>query len=113
MTKSSLSKPEPIYRIVFQQQSEVFEIYAAQIYQSDLYGFIEVEKLLFGERSQVVLDPEAEKLKATFAGVERSFIPMHAIIRIDEVTKEGKAKVSKGDGSNVRTLPISNQPLKP
>jgi|TARA_R110000868_G_scaffold750_3_gene5473 hypothetical protein len=91
---------EPVYRVVFLQQAEVFEIYARYIYPSDLYGFVEVEQLLFGERSQLVVDPGEEKLKNTFADVKRTFIPMHAVIRIDEVSKEGKPKVTKTDGVN-------------
>ncbi|MDO6806430.1 DUF1820 family protein, partial [Wenyingzhuangia sp. 1_MG-2023] len=75
---------EPVYRVVFLQQAEVFEIYARYIYPSDLYGFVEIEQLLFGERSQVVVDPGEERLKNTFADVKRTFIPMHAVIRIDE-----------------------------
>ena len=84
---------EPIYKVIFLNQNQVFELYARQIYQSDLYGFIEVEEYVFGERSQIVLDPAEEKLKNEFAGVKRSYIPMHAIIRIDEVEKEGSVKI--------------------
>ena len=76
---------EPIYKVIFLNQNQVFELYAKQIYQSDLYGFIEVEEYVFGERSQIVVDPAEEKLKSEFAGVKRSYIPMHAIVRIDEV----------------------------
>ena len=49
---SSKDKPEPIYRIVYQQQAEVCEIYARYLYQSDLYGFVELEELIFGEKSK-------------------------------------------------------------
>jgi len=92
---SSKDKQEPIYRIVYQQQAEVCEIYARYLYQSDLYGFIELEQLIFGEKSSLVVDPGEEKLKSTFSGVKRTFIPMHAVIRIDEVENVGPAKVSE------------------
>ena len=52
----------PIYKIIFFNQGQIFEIYARQIYQSDLYGFIEIEELVFGERSQLQVDPSEEKL---------------------------------------------------
>lgn len=93
----------PVFKIIFLNQNQVFEIYAKEIYQSDLYGFIEVEELLFGEKSSMIVDPSEEKLKSEFAGVKRSYIPMHAIIRIDEVAKQGVPKVS--DGSNVAAFP--------
>ncbi|MBQ61244.1 MAG: hypothetical protein CMQ19_04120 [Gammaproteobacteria bacterium] len=96
----------PIYKIIFFNQGQIFEIYARQIYQSDLYGFIEVEELVFGERSQMLVDPSEEKLKSEFEGVNRSYIPMQAVVRIDEVDKEGIGKISEAKGGNVSPLPI-------
>jgi hypothetical protein len=92
--------PAPIYKVIFVNQNQVYEIFCRQIYQSDMYGFVELEGIIFGERTQMIVDPGEEKLKTEFAGVTRSFIPMHAVIRIDEVEKEGVGKVSevKGDG---------------
>ncbi|MDC0889580.1 DUF1820 family protein, partial [bacterium] len=63
----------PIFKIIFFNQGEIFEVYARQIYQSDLYGFIEIEEMVFGERSQLVVDPSEEKLKSEFDGVNRSY----------------------------------------
>lgn len=85
---------KPIYKVIFYNQSQVYEIYARAIYQSEMYGFIEVEEFVFGERSQMIVDPGEEKLKSEFANVARSYIPMQAIIRIDEVEKEGAVKVT-------------------
>ena len=89
---------QPTYKVIFYNQGQIFEIYARQIYQSDLYGFIEIEEVLFGERSQMLVDPSEEKLKSEFEGVKRSYLPMHSIVRIDEVTKEGIGKISEAKG---------------
>ena len=94
------------YRVIFHNQGQIYELYAREIYQSDLYGFIEVEGFVFGERSQMVVDPGEEKLKAQFGGVQRSFIPMHAIVRIDEVEKEGIGKISDAKGDNITHFPM-------
>ena len=64
----------PIFRVQFVSQDKVFEVFAKQIYSSDLYGFIEVEEFVFGERSGLIGDPSEEKLKAEFQGVKRSYI---------------------------------------
>lgn len=96
---------EPIYRIIFFNQGQVYEIYSRYVYQSDLMGFLEVEEFVFGEKSQMIVDPAEEKLKSEFSGVKRSFIPMHAIVRVDEVEKEGVCKVTDARGSNVMTFP--------
>ncbi len=98
------------YKIIYYNQEEVFEIYASQIYQSDMYGFVEVEDLLFGERTQLLVDPGEEKLKAEFEGVKRTFIPMAAVIRIDEVEQTGVSKIKGGKGASVASFPKS--PLK-
>ncbi len=91
----------PIYKVMFVNQNQTYQIFARNVESSDLYGFVEVEQLLFGEHSQVVVDPSEEKLKAEFDGVKRCFIPMQAIIRIDEVEKQGTAKISETSSSNV------------
>ena len=83
-----------IFRIVFINQGKVYEIYARKVSHGGLFGFVEVEELVFGERSSVVLDPAEERIKSEFAGVKRSYLPLHAVIRIDEVNKSGAAKVS-------------------
>ena len=89
-----------IYKVSFYNQSKVYEVYAHQVYQSDLYGFITIEGLVFNERSSIVVDPSEEKLKSEFDQVKRFFVPTHAIIRIDEVDKQGVAKISEA-GENV------------
>ena len=106
---------QPVYKVIFHNNNQVFEVFARQIYQSDMWGFIEVEEFVFGERSKILVDPSEEKLKSEFNGVKRSYIPLQAIIRIDEVDKEGTGKisdVSSSDG-NVSSFPFAGlQPGK-
>src|SRR5438270_10258280 len=78
-----------IFRIMFVNQGKVYEVYARKVSHGELFGFIEVEELLFGERSSVVLDPAEERIKGEFSDVKRTFLPLHAILRIDEVKKHG------------------------
>ena len=101
-----MSQNRQIYKVIFLNQGQIYEVYACNIYQGELYGFIEVEDFLFGERAQMVVAPSEERLKNEFAGVNRSYIPMHAIIRIDEVEKEGIAKVTEA-GGNVSHFPLN------
>lgn len=95
-----------IYKIVFLNQGKVYEIYARSVGHGSLFGFVEVEQLLFDERSSVVVDPSQEKIKSEFSGVNRTYLPLHSIIRIDEVEKEGSSKVSKVEGGNVAQFPM-------
>lgn len=95
----------PVYKIVFHNQGKVYEIYARHVHQGAMFGFIEVEKLLFGERSSLVVDPSEENLKTEFENVVRTYIPMHSIIRIDEVSKRGSGKITDA-GDNITPFPI-------
>lgn len=106
---------KPVYKIIFYNQSEIYEIYAKDIYQSEMYGFIEAEEFVFGESTNLIVNPGEEKLKVEFAGVKRSFIPMQAIIRIDEVEREGEGKVREIKATdNVASFPGANRlPPKP
>ncbi len=97
---------DQMYKVLFHNQGQIYEVYARSIYQSDLYGFIEVEDYVFGSRTQVVIDPGEDKLRSEFEGVQRSFIPMPAIIRIDEVEKEGVAKITDSKDGNVTPFPM-------
>jgi len=94
-----------IFKVVFHNQGKVYEIYARKVGHGSLFGFVEVEELIFGERSAVVVDPSEERIKSEFAGVKRTYLPLHSVIRIDEVRKSGVSKVVAAEGSNVTQFP--------
>lgn len=91
-----------LYRIRFVSEDKVYEIYARHVFQGDLYGFVIVEDLVFGESSSVVVDPQEERLKSEFEGVTQTCIPMHAVLRIDQVEKRGTARITSTEGKVAR-----------
>jgi hypothetical protein len=99
-----------IFKVLFVNQGKVYEVYARKVAHGELFGFVEVEELVFGERSSVVVDPGEEKIKSEFAGVKRTYIPMHSILRIDEVRKQGTSKISAYEGGNVAQFPLPVYP---
>jgi hypothetical protein len=99
-----------IYKVIFVNQGKVYEIYARKVSHGALFGFVEVEEMVFGERSSVVLDPGEERVKTEFTGVTRSYLPLQSIVRIDEVRKQGVSKVVALEGANVAQFPM---PLSP
>ena len=94
-----------IFKILFVNQGKVYELYARKVSHGGLFGFVEVEELSFGERSSVVLDPGEERIKAEFAGVKRTYLPLHSVLRIDEVRKQGVSKITALEGGNVAQFP--------
>jgi len=97
-----------IFRIMFVNQGKVYEIYARHVSHGELFGFIEVEELVFGERATVVVDPAEERIKGEFDGVKRTYLPLHSILRIDEVKKQGVSKITalEGSATNVAQFPM-------
>ncbi len=99
---------ERLYKVSFYNQGQVYEIFARHVSQDALFGFIEVEDLVFGEKSRIVVDPSEERLQREFEGVKRFHVPIHAIVRIDEVEKRGTSRITPPPekGSNVAAFPM-------
>ena len=97
---------EKLYKVIFMNQGQVYEVYARGVGHGSLFGFVEIEELVFGERTTVVVDPSEERIKSEFENVRRTYLPMHSIIRIDEVDKQGVSKISKLEGGNVAQFPL-------
>jgi hypothetical protein len=100
---------ETIYRINFINQGEVYEVYARHVSQGGLFGFVEIEEIVFGERSKILIDSSEERLKTEFEGVRRTYVPLHSVIRIDEVEKAGRGRITSGEGK-VATFPMAIMP---
>jgi len=104
---------KPLYRVIFVAQGKQYELYARKVSPGALLGFVEVEGLVFGERSSVVLDPSEERLKTEFADVKRFHVPMHAVQRIDEVIKQGSARITVIEGgAGAPSVSILTPPAK-
>jgi hypothetical protein len=75
---------------------------------------VEIQDLLFEESSTLLVDPSTERLKTEFKGVNRTIVPIHAVIRIDEVEKEGQGKIHElGDKTNITPFPSPLYSPKP
>lgn len=97
---------ETIYRVTFHNRDKVYEVYARHVNQGTIFGFVEIAGFLFGERSSVVVDPGEEKLRDEFEGVSSTQVPMHSVIRIDEVARRGTARITDHEGGNVTPFPV-------
>ncbi len=74
---------KPIYRILYVEQEEVKEVYAQYISEETLVGFIEADTLL---------NHNARKSAIPTNQVRRCYIPLHNILRIDEIIAEKAVK---------------------
>ena len=99
--------PKSIYKVIFLNLGKVYEIYARRVSQTGaLFGFVEIEEIVFDARKGVVVDPSEERLQIEFAGVKKTYLPMHYVLRIDEVDKQGVSKITSVEGGNVAQFPM-------
>lgn len=106
-------KDKQIYKVVFHNQNHIYELYAEEIDIESNYAFVTVGGFVFGERSSLLVDPSEEQLKNEFSGVKRTYIPMHSVVRIDEVTKSGTNKIHQGEQKGkVASFPVHGLPPK-
>lgn len=110
-----------LYRVRFLNEGRIFELYAREVGQGMLFGFVEIADLVWGSKSEVIIDPGEQELRNEFNGVNRLHVPMHAMVRIDEVEKGGSAKIiplqSTGPKASSPAVPIytpgGGVPVKP
>ena len=93
------------FRIQFHNNNRIYELYAHEVAQAQMMGFIEVGQIIFGEHSKILIDPAEEKLKSEFGNVKYSYIPHHSVIRIDEVEQSGKNRILDSEGSSITNFP--------
>ena len=103
-----------IFRTLFHNNGKLYQLHAQQVSQSDIYGFVEIRGLMFEQHTSMVIDPSEERLKSEFEGVEKILLPMHAIVRIDQVETQGENRILELDGniSNVTPFPFPDKEPK-
>ena len=102
-----MSCDESVFRVVYQVQGQKKILYARYISEESLMGFIEAEALLTAaDKKDLPESLDIENLNAEFESVARTYLPMHAIIRIDELIKENEAmKSTENTSCNVSHFP--------
>ncbi len=101
-----MPKKKQIYRVFFHNQGKVYELYARRVVPAELFGFVEISDIIFGERSALLVDPSEERLKSEFAGVSSTLVPMHAVIRVDAVDREGVNKIVSAESAGAKVTPF-------
>ncbi len=109
-----MSTAKKLYKVIFLNHGKVYEIYAKRISASDLYGFTYVAELSFSSSDGLLVDPAEEKLKEEFAGTQALHLPMHSIVRVEEVAERGVAKIrDQTTGEKIMPFPGNMRPGKP
>lgn len=114
---ATMAATKRLYRIQFLNQGKTYELYARSVTQGALFGFIEIEDLVFGEKSAVLVDPTEEGLKKEFEDTKRIHVPMHSVLRIDELEKTASFRprvisIDAGSGPSAQPAPVLYSPPK-
>ncbi len=95
-----------LYKIIFFNRSKVYELYARDVFSSDIYGFICVAELVFDNKQRIVIDPAEDKIRDEFANVNILHLPVQSIIRIEEVKEKQSCKIRDiKSGENISQFP--------
>ena len=99
---------DKLYRIAFLNHGKVYELFCSGVCTSGLFGFVEVSGLSFGDKDSLVVDPTEEKMRDEFEDVEVLHLPMHSVLRVEQVKKKGQAVIrDRESGEKVTPFPMS------
>ncbi|MDH3902091.1 MAG: DUF1820 family protein [Xanthomonadales bacterium] len=104
-----MSKPdnEKLYRIAFLNHGKVYELFCTGVCTSGLLGFIEISGLELGDKDSLVVDPTEEKMRDEFDGVEVLHLPLHSVLRVEQVKKKGQMVIREREsGEKVTPFPV-------
>jgi hypothetical protein len=90
-----MTSEKHLFRIQFICNGERYELYVRELCQGSMFGFVEIGDFVWDTHTSLLIDPTHEKLKSEFAEVTRTYVPMHSVLRIDEVVKQGTAKITQ------------------
>lgn len=87
-----------LFKVVFLQHDELHEVYARSVSESSMMHFVEVEALVLdapasSESGSPTQSKAQARLRSTYADVQRIYLPIQTILRIEEVHHVGTANI--------------------
>jgi hypothetical protein len=110
--KSGSAREKTYYKVSFARDNEMYQVCARSVQSSDLFGLIEIADFIFPS-NRLVYNPGEERIRREFSGIRRTWIPYHAIVRIDEVLDTTESEVKIVPLESVRAAPSAASPVVP
>lgn len=103
---------KPLYKISFLNHGKVYELYARHVAASGIWGFTEVGELVFDVHNGVVVDPTEERLRDEFGNTRVLHLPMHSVLRVEEVERKGQSAIRDAESGEkvVTPFPLPGRP---
>ncbi len=103
-----------LYKVIFINNGKVYELYARDVFSSEIYGFIYVSDLVFDQNKTIVIDPAEEKLREEFKNANVLHLPVQCVTRIEEVKKKMSCKIRDiKSGESMNPFTTIQSPSKP
>lgn len=97
-----------LYRVAFHNHGKVYELFCTDVVTSSLWGFLEISGIVFRDGDRVVVDPSEERIREEFADVEVLHVPLHGVLRVEQVRRPGQATIrDRESGEKVTPFPLS------
>jgi hypothetical protein len=95
-----------LFKVIFMdEEKKIQTIHASKLNPSSFLGLVEISDIVFIDRSEIIISPDDGNLRTRFKNVERSYIPLNSIIRIDEVVIEKETPVIRLCGEHTDENP--------
>lgn len=97
-----------LYKVTFLSNGKVYELHARHVAASEVWGFTAIGDLVFdADGASLVIDPIEERLRDEFANTKVLHLPMHAIVRIEEVRQRGQLAIrDAATGEKITPFPL-------
>ena len=97
-----------LFKVTFLNQGKVYELYARRVSASALWGYTEVAELQFEPQGAgLVVDPTEERLRDEFKDTKVLHLPMHAVVRVEEVERRGTLAIRDSQsGEKIMPFPL-------
>ena len=97
-----------LYRVAFHNHGKVYELYCTGVTTSGLWGFLEISGMVFDSADSLVVDPSDERLRDEFEDVEVLHVPLHGVLRVEQVRRKGQAVIrDRESGEKVTPFPMT------
>jgi hypothetical protein len=97
-----------LFRVAFLNHGKVWELYCQAVVSSGLWGFLEISDIVFDAGDAVVIDPVEEKMRDELGDVEVLHLPMHSVLRVEQVRRKGQSVIrDRETGEKITPFPLS------
>ena len=97
---------KPLYKVTFLNAGKIYELYARSVSSSALWGFTEIADLVWDTNDNLVIDPTEEKLKDEFGNTNVLHLPMHSVVRVEEVDRKAQLVIRDSNSGDKIVTPF-------